>query len=71
VQFPRSTSSVGAGTSTKTGSPSVLRRYVPSSTRPRKLMLKLAAEPKRWISVTAPLSASATDDQLVDATVAL
>ncbi len=37
-----SASSVGAGTSTKTGSPSV-RRYTPSSTRQCKWMFRLAA----------------------------
>jgi hypothetical protein len=34
-------------------------------------MFNLAAVPQRWIGVAAPLSASATDDQWVDATVAL
>ena len=54
-----SASSVGAGTSTKTGSPSALRRYTPSSTRQRRWMVRLTADPKRRISVTAPLLTSA------------
>ena len=54
----RCISSVGAGTSTNPGTPSAPRRYTPSSTRQCRWILRLAAEPKRWISVTAPLSAS-------------
>jgi len=43
---------------TNTG-PLSVRRYTPSSTRQCRWMLRrLAADPKRWISVTAPLSAS-------------
>gem|GEM_PF-4336838 len=38
-------SSVGAGTSTKTGSPSGSHRYAPSSTTKCRWMLRLAAEP--------------------------
>jgi hypothetical protein len=38
-------------------------RYTPSSTRQCRWMLRLAAEPKRWISVTAPLSASSASNQ--------
>ena len=53
-----SASSVGAAISTNSGAPSVPLRYTPSSTRQCRWMFKLAAEPKRWISVTAPLSAS-------------
>ena len=53
-----SCSSVGSLTSTKTGAPSVPGRYTPSSTRQCRWMLKFAADPKRWISVTAPLSTS-------------
>lgn len=34
-------------------------------------MLNSAAEAKRWISLTAPLAVSATDDQLADAAVAV
>ena len=47
-------SSVGASTSTKIGTPSPPHRFTPSSTRQGRWMFKLAAEPKRWISVTAP-----------------
>jgi hypothetical protein len=65
----RSTSSVSAGTSMKTGSPLVLRRS--TRTRQRRFMLLLAAKSKHLTSVTLPLSASASDDQLVEATVAL
>ena len=35
------------------------------------MMFKLAAKPKQWISLSAPLTACTRGDQLVDATVAL
>jgi hypothetical protein len=63
--------SVGAGTSTKTGSNSVLRRRAPFSATRRRLTLRLTAVPKRGIGAIAPQSAWAMDDQRVDATVAL
>ena len=53
-----SSSSLGAPAWTNTGTPSAPHRYTPSSTRQCRCMLRLAADPKRWISVTAPLSAS-------------
>ena len=40
-----SASSVGAGTSTNSGAPSVPRRYTPSSTRQCRWMLRFAADP--------------------------
>ena len=40
-------SSVGAPTSTKLGTPSASHRYAPSSTRQCRWMLRLAADPKR------------------------
>ena len=49
-----SSSSVGASVSTKVGAPSAPQRYTPSSTRQCRWMLRLPADPKRWISVTAP-----------------
>jgi len=54
-RIPGSCSSVGAAASSNTGKPSAPHRYTPSSTRQCRWMLRLAAEPKRWISVTAPL----------------
>lgn len=53
-----SASSVGAGSSANSGAPSAPYRYTPSSTRQGRCMLRLAADPKHWISVTAQLSAS-------------
>ncbi len=50
-----SSSSVGEAASMKAGEPSTPRRYTPSSTKQCRWMLRLAADPKRWISVTAPL----------------
>ena len=47
-------SSRSASASTKVGSPSASQRYTPSRTRQCRWMLRFAAEPKRWISVTAP-----------------
>ena len=44
------------GTSTK-AAPTSPRRYTPSSTRQCRWMFRLAADPKRWIKVTAPRSA--------------
>ncbi len=60
-----SASMVGAGTAWNTGPPSQVR-YTPSSTRQWRWMFKLAAEPKRWMSVTAPVWASLCDARLLD-----
>ena len=55
-----SASSPGAGTSTNSGRPSLPIRWAPCSTGRCRWMFKLASEAKRWISVTAPLSACST-----------
>ena len=47
-----SSSMLGARASWNTGTPSLLLRYTPSSSRQCRWIFRLAAEPKRWMSVT-------------------